>query len=146
MSGISYQQRDAIFQQMLIQNINTFKNGPTDKPIIVIFEGTKPGCKSTYNYADQQTVENTIITSVGTTYMSLQVILPQVHQQMEPQQSHTQKLIHMFNDKWQNKTNTELVFLGVFPAGLDENPMFPDFMREMLGGCFEISTYKISIN
>ena len=141
MSVITNTRKERIFVEMFNKNANNFVNN--DKLIIITFEDTNPNSKFSYLYADAKLIESVINANVGITYSIIKNTLPHLYLQMISEDQYIKDINNMLNDKWSTKYDDDLVFLCIYPAGLDKIIESPQHIKDLLSGCFDISVYRI---
>ncbi len=140
---ITPEKRGEIFNHMIAKHYDLFKTCDTTQPIIIVFSDDKVGCEFKHHYADESRVRNVIETSTHIIYTSFKVALPHIHDQMKPVEQRIEDTMKLFHNNWNSKTKNELVFVCVYPAGLDNSEFFTPPLRLLLGGCTEVSFYKL---
>ena len=142
MIGITNTRKELIFVEMFNKNVNSFTD--TSKPIVIKFEDNKPESEFSYFYINAEMIMDIINANVGITYSTIKYILPHLYLLMEPENHHIQNINNMFNQKWFTKSDEDLVFLCIYPAGFDKNPIFSAQAKDLLSGCFDISVYRVT--
>ena len=141
---ITPEKRGEIFDDMILKHYDLFKTCVTTQPIIIVFSDDKVGSEFKHHHADTSKVENVIETSTTMTYTTFKIALPHIHDQMKPVKQQINNTIKLYHDNWNSKAKNELVFVCVYPGGLDNSLYFPQPLRLVLGGCTEVSFYKLN--
>ena len=143
---ITFFARQAIFDDFVQKNAGIVFALNGSLPHVVLFDDDRVGSKFTVNSSTLETVENTIAFSLLTTHTSFCAVFP--HIPMPPYEQQVEDIGKMFYDKWNVKHPKDLVFLCVYPAGLDTHPLLdlPAGMQELLGGCMEISIFNLQMS
>nr|QBK92285.1 MAG: hypothetical protein LCPAC304_06320 [Pithovirus LCPAC304] len=143
---ITFLARQAIFDDFVQKNAEIVFALDSSSPIMVLFENDQVGSKFTVNSLTLEAVENTIAISLLTTHTSFCTVFP--HIQMTPYEQQIEDIRKMFYDKWDVKHPKDLVFLCVYPAGLDTHPLIdlPPGIKDLLGGCMEISIFNLQMS
>ena len=135
-----------IFEDMIFNHYSTFKTGLKTKPIIIIFKDGKIGSKFTHHYADTQKVQNAIATNLTMNYTSFKIALPRTYAEMKPVEQQISKSMKTYHHSWNNKTKNELVFICIYPAGLDNSVFLSKRSRELLENCTEVAFYTLELD
>ncbi len=143
---ITFFARQAIFDDFVQKNAEMVFALNGSLPHVVLFENDQVGSKFAVNSLTLEEVENTIAISLLMTHTSFCAVFP--HIQMTPYEQQIEDIRNLFYDKWNVKHPKDLVFLCVYPAGLDTNPLLdlPPGMQELLGGCMEISVFNLQMS
>nr|QBK91186.1 MAG: hypothetical protein LCPAC202_01600 [Pithovirus LCPAC202] len=140
---ITPEKRGEIFDHMIAKHCDLFKTCDATQPIIIVFSDDKVGSEFKHHYADETGVRNVIETVTRIIYTSFEVALPHIYDQMKPVEQRIEATLKLFHNNWDSKTKNELVFVCTYPAGLDNSEFFSQSLRLLLGGCMEISFYKL---
>ncbi len=140
---ITPEKRGEIFDEMITKHYDLFKTCLTTQPIIIVFSDDKVGSEFKHHYADESRVRNVIEITTRIIYTSFKAALPHIHDRMKPVEQRIEDTVKLYHDNWDNKTKNELVFVCTYPAGLDNSTFFTPPLRLSLGGCMEISFYKL---
>ena len=141
---ISNSRKETIFADMFNNNVDNFKE--SNKPIVIKFYDVTPGCEFDYFYIEPDEIKRIVSNNVGITYQNIHMVLPHMLVNHVPEHIHCYEIMHMFNTKWYTKSNEDLVFVCIYPSGLDKNPMLVQEAKEILAESFDITIYRVTTN